>query len=50
MQAVALLLAIAQMVGEPVYCAADDFRNFFNQLKISPEDSERYDTSTHSRF
>ena len=35
---VTLLTAVGQFLSEPLYTAADDFRNFFNQLRLAPED------------
>ena len=33
---VTLLTAVGQFLSEPLYTAADDFRNFFNQLRLAP--------------
>lgn len=38
LQAIAILLAAGLIIGEALFCAADDFRNFFNQLRCSPEE------------
>ena len=35
---VTLLTAVAQFLSEPLYTAADDFRNFVNQLRMAPEE------------
>ena len=37
LQAMAFLLAVGAMLGETLFAAADDFKNFFNQLRCSPE-------------
>ena len=35
---ITLLTAVGQFLSEPLYTAADDFRNFFNQLRLAPEE------------
>ena len=35
---IALLTSVGTMLSLPLYTAADDFRNFFNQLKLAPEE------------
>ena len=36
--AMAFLLAMGNMLSVPLFTAADDFRNFFNQFMLSPEE------------
>ena len=35
---ITLLTAVGLMTAEPLYTAAADFKNFFNQLRLAPEE------------